>query len=65
MKQDNKPTFVKRSLMVTGEDYAHLLQALKERFRKSQIKAAVLEKLRECENDESASLLMPYLFLNK
>lgn len=25
----------------------------------------VLEKLRECENDESASLLMPYLFLNK
>lgn len=41
MKQDNKPSFVKRSLMVTGEDYAELLQSLKERFRKSQVKAAV------------------------
>lgn len=36
-----KPSFVKRSLTVAGEDYSKLLQQLKERFRKSKIKAAV------------------------
>ena len=40
-KTDNKPSFVKRSPVVAGEEYAKLLQQLKERFRKSQVKAAV------------------------
>lgn len=40
-KPINKPSFVKRSLQVVGEDYARLLQQLKDRFRKSQVKAAV------------------------
>ncbi|MCM1110217.1 MAG: PDDEXK nuclease domain-containing protein [Clostridium sp.] len=40
-KSRKKPSFVKRSLLVAGEDYARLLQQLKDRFRKSQVKAAV------------------------
>lgn len=40
-KPIKKPSFVKRSLLVAGEDYTRLLQQLKERFRKSQVKAAV------------------------
>ncbi|MDE6769089.1 MAG: PDDEXK nuclease domain-containing protein [Muribaculaceae bacterium] len=40
-KEDNKPSFVKRNSMVTGKAYAQLLSMLKERYRKSQIKAAV------------------------
>lgn len=38
---DNKPAFVKRDSIITGEHYAHLLNSLKDRFQKSQIKAAV------------------------
>lgn len=38
---DNKPTFVKRDLIIAGKEYAQLLTTLKDRFRKSQIKAAV------------------------
>lgn len=42
MKQeDNKPEFVKRDSIVSGNDYAQLLKRLKDRFRRSQIKAAV------------------------
>lgn len=42
MKENSKkPAFVRRSPMVSGEEYARLLRELKERFRKSQIKAAV------------------------
>lgn len=40
-KNDNKPTFVKRDSIVSGKEYARLLGSLKERFRRSQIKAAV------------------------
>ncbi|MDE7369608.1 MAG: PDDEXK nuclease domain-containing protein [Muribaculaceae bacterium] len=40
-KEDNKPAFVKRDSIVTGKEYSQLLGALKDRFRKSQIKAAV------------------------
>lgn len=40
-KDENRPTFVKRNLIVTGKEYAHLLIRLKERFGKSQIKAAI------------------------
>lgn len=40
-KPIKKPSFVKRSLLVAGEDYARMLQQLKDRFRKSQVKAAV------------------------
>lgn len=40
-KEDNKPAFVKRNSIVTGKEYSQLLGALKDRFRKSQIKAAV------------------------
>ena len=40
-KIDNKPTFVKRDTIITGKEYALLLSSLKERFRRSQIKAAV------------------------
>ena len=40
-KPENKPAFVKRNTIVYGKDYAHLLKILKERFRRSQIKAAV------------------------
>lgn len=36
-----KPAFVKRDAIVTGKEYAHLLGELKDRFRRSQIKAAV------------------------
>lgn len=38
---NDKPAFVKRSLAVYGEEYSQLLNDLKARFRKSQIKAAV------------------------
>lgn len=43
IKQDNsqKPAFVKRNSIVGGKEYAQLLGRLKERFRRSQIKAAV------------------------
>lgn len=43
MEQDNtrKPAFVKRDSIVCGKEYAQLLGRLKERFRRSQIKAAV------------------------
>ena len=37
----DKPAFVKRSPAVNGEEYSQLLNDLKARFRKSQIKAAV------------------------
>lgn len=40
-KSDNKPTFVKRDTIIAGKEYAQLLTTLKERFRRSQIKAAV------------------------
>ncbi len=40
-KEDNKPAFVRRNSIVTGKEYAKLLSVLKERYRKSQIKAAV------------------------
>lgn len=40
-RQNNKPAFVRRSTMVVGEEYARLLNKLKDRFRRSQIKAAV------------------------
>lgn len=38
---DKTPTFTKRDPIVSGKEYAHLLASLKQRFRKSQIKAAV------------------------
>lgn len=43
MEHDNirKPAFVKRDSIVGGKEYAQLLGRLKERFRRSQIKAAV------------------------
>lgn len=42
MAQDeNKPAFVKRDSLVSGNEYAQLLGRLKDRFRRSQIKAAV------------------------
>lgn len=40
-KTDNKPAFVKRDTIIAGKEYAQLLSTLKERFRRSQIKAAV------------------------
>lgn len=40
-KKDNKPAFVKRDSIISGKEYAQLLGKLKERFRRSQIKAAV------------------------
>ncbi|MDE5719953.1 MAG: DUF1016 domain-containing protein, partial [Paramuribaculum sp.] len=40
-KTDNTPTFVKRDTIIAGKEYAQLLTTLKERFRRSQIKAAV------------------------
>ncbi|MGM9860080.1 MAG: YhcG family protein [Muribaculaceae bacterium] len=39
--KENKPAFVKRDAIVSGKEYAQLLGTLKERYRKSQIKAAV------------------------
>lgn len=39
--KDNKPAFVKRDSIISGKGYAQLLGKLKERFRRSQIKAAV------------------------
>lgn len=43
MEHDNlrNPAFVKRDSIVGGKEYAKLLGRLKERFRRSQIKAAV------------------------
>lgn len=41
MTSARKPSFIKRDTLVYGTDYAKLLVNLKERFRKSQIKAAV------------------------
>lgn len=41
VKSDKKPTFVKRDIIVSGVEYARLLTELKNRFRKSQIKAAI------------------------
>ncbi|WP_289759406.1 PDDEXK nuclease domain-containing protein [uncultured Duncaniella sp.] len=38
---DKKPAFVKRDAIVSGKEYARLLGELKDRFRRSQIKAAV------------------------
>lgn len=38
---DKKPAFVKRETIIAGKEYAQLLSSLKERFRRSQIKAAV------------------------
>ena len=38
---DNKPAFVKRDTIIADKEYAQLLSTLKERFRRSQIKAAV------------------------
>lgn len=40
-KTGNKPAFVKRDTIIAGKEYAQLLSTLKERFRRSQIKAAV------------------------
>lgn len=40
-KNDTKPAFVKRDAIVSGKEYARLLGELKERYRRSQIKAAV------------------------
>lgn len=40
-KKDNNPEFVKRKSIVAVKEYAQLLRTLKDRFRKSQIKAAV------------------------
>lgn len=40
-KTDNRPTFVKRDTIISGNEYAQLLNSLKERYRTSQIKAAV------------------------
>lgn len=40
-KTYNRPTFVKRDTIIAGKEYAQLLNSLKERFRRSQIKAAV------------------------
>lgn len=40
-KTQNKPAFVKRDFIIAGKEYARLLNSLKERFRRSQIKAAV------------------------
>lgn len=40
-KTGNKPAFVKRDTIIAGKKYAQLLNTLKERFRRSQIKAAV------------------------
>lgn len=36
-----KPEFVKRSLIIAGEEYAQLLRELKERYRSARIKAAI------------------------
>lgn len=38
---ENKTSFVKRDAIVSGKEYARLLGELKDRFRRSQIKAAV------------------------
>ena len=40
-KANSKPAFVKRDTIIAGKEYAQLLSSLKERFRSSQIKAAV------------------------
>lgn len=38
---DKIPAFVKRNTIIAGKDYARLLSSLKDRFRRSRIKAAV------------------------
>lgn len=38
---ETRPAFVKRDSIVSGKEYAQLLGRLKDRFRRSQIKAAV------------------------
>jgi len=40
-KTVNAPSFVKRNSIIVGKEYAQLLSTLKERFRSSQIKAAI------------------------
>lgn len=40
-QEENKPAFVRRDAIVSGKEYAQLLVALKQRYRKSQIRAAV------------------------
>lgn len=40
-RNEKKPAFVKREVTVSGKEYANLLKSLKERFRRSRIKAAV------------------------
>ena len=37
----NQPEFMKRPVSVVGEEYALLLRDIKERYRKSRMKAAV------------------------
>ena len=41
VRKDTNPAFVKRDTIIAGKEYAQLLSTLKERFRRSQIKAAV------------------------
>lgn len=38
---DNKPAFVRRDTIIAGKEYAQLLTMLTDRFRRSQIKAAI------------------------
>lgn len=40
-KKNSVPAFVRRDSIVSGKDYAQLLMALKDCFRRTQIKAAV------------------------
>ena len=40
-QDEDRPAFVKRDPIIAGKEYSRLLSALKDRFRRSQIKAAV------------------------
>lgn len=40
-KKENRPAFVKRDVIVNGEKYRSFISSLKNKYRKSQIKAAV------------------------
>lgn len=40
-KSERRPSFVKRETTIVGKEYAQFLNSLKERFRKTQVKAAV------------------------
>ena len=40
-KKENSPAFVKRDVIVNGEKYRSFISSLKDKYRKSQIKAAV------------------------